>query len=558
MCFFLKIVQLCLALAVMVSCAQAVEMSTTQTDASIVHVKDFGALPDDGQDDTAAILKAVEHLKQTGGRVLQLDAGRYDINRGGLLISKISDLTVQGQVDANGKPATRLVRNNDFYVNKTGIGRILEIGHCPRLTLKNLLFDNDPQYASAGQVIKLDDNGVTVRIFDGLPRVSGMGAYCMNAWDVKTRRLKHQISLTFGHDVNRDPDALTWKTVGADEDRLMLLPSDKIASQVQVGDGLSWHNGFWGYQLLIHNSHDLTLSNLWTVNAAGFAMCTQRCNNITADRIVIRSENNQLAVSPRDGWKLYACTGKVVINDMYIEGVRWDGQNVHGSFLTVLEKQSENKLLCVKRYSTPWNIKAGSKVTLWDGTQSVDATVQSCQVKPDGKQTLFSLTLQSPVPAFTAKDTLITVWDWDIAHYQLNNCTFKHIAGCAGILRNSHALIENCTYDNIMYPALMIGAAINEGEGMFPQDVTVRNTTFIDSGWVKRNEAYGMLAARTWGSNLPQMGRIRVEDCTFKDAPLGINFYCTKQVILKNNTFENVQTPIQIDNSSVLNVETLE
>ena len=59
MCFSLKIIQLSFALAVMASCAQAVEMSITQTDASIVHVKDFGALPGDGLDDTAAILKAV-------------------------------------------------------------------------------------------------------------------------------------------------------------------------------------------------------------------------------------------------------------------------------------------------------------------------------------------------------------------------------------------------------------------------------------------------------------------------------------------------------------------
>jgi hypothetical protein len=550
-----KMITLGLVMAVMISCAQAVEMSVNQTQSAIIHVKDFGAIPNDGSDDTVAILKAIDHLKQSGANVLQFDAGRYDINRNGMNISKISDLTIQGQVDANGKPATRLVRNNDFYTNQKGIGRIIELGHCPRLTLKNLLFDNDPQYASAGQVVKIDDAGVTVKIFDGLPRVDGMGAYCMNAWDMNTRRLKHQTSLTFGHDVNKNPDELSWKVIGDQADRLMLLPSVKIASQVQVGDGLSWHNGFWGYQLLIHHSDNLTLSNLWTVNAAGFAMCTQRCNNITADNIVIRSENNQLAVSPRDGWKLYACTGKVMIRDMYIEGVRWDGQNVHGSFLTVLEKQSDHQVLCVKRYSTPWTIKAGSKITFWDGTQTVDGIVKNCQVKPDGKQTLFSITLDSILPEFTARDTLITVWDWDIAHYQLDHCTFRHIAGCAGILRNSHALIQNCTYDNIMYPALMIGAAINEGEGMFPQDVTVRNTKFVDSGWVKRNEATGMLAARTWGSDLPQMGKITVEDCTFEDAPLGINLYCTKQVILKNNRFENVQTPIQIDQTSVLDVK---
>ncbi|HCD32644.1 MAG TPA: hypothetical protein DER01_09560 [Phycisphaerales bacterium] len=557
MFIFLKTIGLIFFGISAVTVVQAVEMSTTPTAVMPIHVKDFGAIPNDGQDDTTAIIKAIKHLKQSGAKILQFDAGRYDIDRNGIKLIDIDDLTVQGVTDEHGKPATKLVRNNDFYTNNKGIGTLFSVTNCQRMTVRNLLFDNDPQYATAGEVVALDEQSLTVRIFDDLPRVDGMGAYCMNTWDIKTRRLKQQPSLTFGNDVNKNRKELSWQVVGDDAQRLMRLPSHSIASKVQMGDGLSWHNGFWGYQVLFFNANDLTLSNLWTTNAAGFAMCTQLCHNITADRIVVRSDNNQLATSPRDGWKLYACSGKVVIDDMFIEGVRWDGQNVHGSFLKVIEKQSDIQLLCKKKYSTAWKIPLDTKLTFWDKDQPESRILKSCDIQRGVSDSQFVITLDKPIPSFVTQDTLVTVWGWDIEHYELKNSHFRAIAGSASILRNSHALIQDCTYDNIMYPALMIGAAINEGEGMFPQDVTVSRTTFIDSGWVKRNNALGMLAARTWGSDLPYMGHITVKDCTFKDAALGINFYGTRQVTLKNNHFKNVDTPQQFDKQSVLNVQTI-
>src|SRR5690606_40953148 len=55
------------------------------------------------------------------------------------------------------------------------------------------------------------------------------------------------------------------------------------------------------------------------------------CENITARRVKVIAPDNQLLVSPRDGWKLFANRGNVLMDETYMEGVRWDGQNVHGS-----------------------------------------------------------------------------------------------------------------------------------------------------------------------------------------------------------------------------------
>lgn len=536
-------------LAGAVSCSMA---QIPQTPKNTAYVRDFGATPNDGIDDTQAINNALAHVKATGKHYLEFDAGRYDLTAYGFKIIQCDDLTVKGAVNAQGKPVTRLVRNNNFYAPGATIPYMLETRTCNRLRLENLLLDNDPQYATAGTVVSVVNDTVTVRIFDELPRVDGVGAYCMNAWDMQTRRLKHQASVTFGDDVKNNLTELSWHTLGSDADRLMQMVSSNVASKVSVGDGLSWHAGYNGYQMLLNECNDLALSNVWTVNAVGFAMIAQRCHNITADNVVVRAEGNQLAVSPRDGWKLYACTGQVVINDMFIEGVRWDGQNVHGSFLRVDEKLAPNRLICIKQWSTTKPITVGSKISLWDGATSVDRTVTASQAVPQGNTGRFDLTLDQDVPEFTAQGTLVTVWDWDIAHYELNNCTFQKIAGSASILRNSHAQFEGCTFDNIMYPAFFIGASINEGEGMFPRNVTAQDCTFSDSGWISRQGIKGMVAGNTLGTSLPVMGTIRIEDCIFRDADLGINLFGAQNVQLINNQFQNVTTPYQIDPASVV------
>ncbi len=509
-----------------------------------INVREFGAIPGDGQDDTKAIISALDAYKTRNARKLIFDAGQYDLGRSGFRIYNINNLAIEGAVDSDGKPSTRFVRHHDLINNPGPIPFMLDVRNCTNLTINNILFDNDPQYTTAGEVVEVTADSVTVRIPEGLPRIDGMGAYCMNAWDLKTRRLKRQQSLTFGKDVDNSKKELSWYVTGPESDRLMRMNSSKIASQVKIGDGLSWHAGYLGTQVSFLYCDNLKLNNIWTVNTIGFAYSAQRCENITADRVTVKAEGSQLAVGSRDGWKLYGCNGTVKISNMYIEGVRWDGQNVHGTFFKVEEILEGNRLK-IKSATRP--IKTNTKVEFWNGAEHESRMLTACQVQAP----FMIITLESQIPSFVKKDTIISAYGLDIQHYELNNCTFKSIAGCASLLRNSHALIQNCTYDNIMYPAVFVGASLVEAEGMSPQDVTIQNCTFIDSGWIGRQSANGMIAARTWGSDLPLNGAVRILNNTFRDGELGVNIFGTDSLKMSGNTFERVATPYQFDAATV-------
>lgn len=524
-----------------------------------IQVVQFGAYPDDNQEDAIAIRQAFSFAQQNHIRRIVFGKGQYDLygieSRTGkgwanLFVMDMPNLIIEGAVNSDGSPATRIVRHYAFS-NDWSPKAIMHLENCPNLQFRNFLFDNDPQYCTAGQVVEKTDTSVTVDIFNGLPYIDGTIAYCANAWDLSTGMLKHVESLTYGSDVDERQTELTWHTVAGGDGRRMRLDSSYFTDKIEVGDGISWHFGWNGLQLKWIQCDDLYLENLKTVNAIGFAMIASNCRNIRAKNIRIQAEGNQLAVGPRDGWKLYACQGTVLIEDMYCEGVRWDGQNVHGTFCRVSETVNSTTIKMVRQAGTYYPITIGSKILLWDGPESFELTVNACTGRILQDKTIeFTVSFNEAVPEFVTANTIASIYAWNIDSYTLKNCTFAKIAGCASIIRNDGAVFDGCIYRNIMYPAIVLGASIWEGEGTFTRNVLVRECLFSDSGWVKRQNAEGLLGIRTGGSTQPYMKNIQIINNTFKDARIGIDITGAKDILIKGNWFQNVSIPWRIDPDS--------
>jgi hypothetical protein len=538
----------------------------TATTADIIRVRDFGAIPSDGKDDIPGIRAAIARALAVHSQKIVFDAGHYELDQptgACLTIQNFNGLTLEGAVDAQGEPATRLVRRHHLETSKQHVPPILVVSGCDGLSLRNLAFDNSPQFGSAGYVVGKENDTITVEVLEGLPVIEGVGPYCANLWDPKTRMLRKVPSVTYGGDV--DTHHLIWKKVPGGEGRRLSLTGDYVASKVAVGDLLSWHFGYKGSQVQISDCRDVRLANLLTVN--GYPLVTHHCTNVRANRIVFRPEGNQLAVGPRDAWFIWAGRGEFLIEDMHCEGVRWDGQNVHGSFLKLQQRVNDHTVTATKSGGAYAPIEPGSKVAFWKDPNPVERTVRDAHIRMVKGLPEVTLSFTEPLPAFAGPDTLISIYDWDIASYTLRNCVFRNVAGCASIIRNRNALFDHCTYDHIMYPAILLGASVAEGEGTFPQDVTIRDCTFRASGWASRHGTTGCVGIRNVGAHGspgdglgPQkefrnngermigedgtyMGRITLSGNRFEESDLGIAISHAREVILEDNVFENVATP---------------
>ncbi|AQQ10032.1 Retaining alpha-galactosidase precursor [Sedimentisphaera cyanobacteriorum] len=528
-----------------------------------ISVQQFGAYPDDSQDDAQALRSALSYARENNIRRIVFQPGQYDFRskesrpgkgHANLFAMDLPGLIFEGAVNPDGSPAAKIVRHyefsNDWYPTA-----IIHFEGCDGLQFRNLIFDNSPQYCTSGQVVEKTGDSVTVEIFEGLPYIDNTLCYCANAWDLETGRLKHVESLTYGGDVDKNKDELIWRKVHGGSGRRVRLESDYFTDKIEAGEGISWHFGWRGLQLKFIQCDDLYVENVKTLNAAGFAMISSNCEDIYAKDVQIRAEGGQLPVGPRDGWKLYACRGEVLIEDMYCEGVRWDGQNVHGSFCWVTEKLDAQTVKMTKKFSSAYPIHQGTKVILWDNSNPYELTVQtsSLQRLEDGSPE-FTVSFSQDIPSFVNEGTIASIYSWNIDSYKLKNCDFAKIAGSAGIIRNDGAVFEGCSYDNIMYPALVLGANVNEGEGTFTKNVTIRNSAFSDSGWVDRQNAKGLIGIQTGGTSLCYMNNIQIIDSSFEQAEIGIDISGAEDVLIQGNTFQDIGQPWKIDDDSTSSI----
>src|SRR5690606_23332724 len=123
-----------------------------------------------------------------------------------------------------------------------------------------------------------------------------------------------------------------WQRVGGEDSRKLRIDDVDFTRYVDEGDGISWHLGIYGRQIQFDYCQNIYVENIITHNAAGFAMETINCKNITGKKVKFKTRGNQLALGPRDAWKIAWCGGEINVDKMYAEGVRWDGQNIHGVF----------------------------------------------------------------------------------------------------------------------------------------------------------------------------------------------------------------------------------
>lgn len=549
--------------------AMFVFVHTVQAQDKIVKVSDFGALPNDGKCDLAAIKRALNYVKTVKAEELVFDAGTYDLFVGdasknmAIEVVEYDNFIFKGTADNEGNPATTFLRHYDFKDDMHG-KPILSVRRSNNFNLQNIIFDNNPRFSTAGEVIENDGKTVKVKIFEGNPVIEGTLFFTSNIWDLSTKTLKKVESPTYGGDVYKKKEEYTWHVVGDPADRIMQLNSPALASKVSVGEGLSWHFSYQGIQVNFYMCNDLFVENVWTYNAIGFCMQAQACENITARRVKIIAPDNQLAVGSRDGWKLYACRGEVLMDDIYMEGVRWDGQNVHGSFLWPHKVIDKHTVWLRKKKGAAFPIPEGSKVGFWSGKEEVLCTVQKSEMKPTEKNERgFLLTFVEPVPEFVNEETLCQIYGWNIDNYTLSNSTFRNIAGSASLIRNTNVNIVNNTFDYIMYPAIMIGGAIHEGEGVVPKNVRIEGNKITDSGWMSRHGIRTAIGVRNQeeGEGLvfhvdkdpklqerksPWMTGISIVGNVIEDSQAGIIAKGTMGMRIENNTFKGVERPIDV------------
>ncbi len=540
----------------------------TNAFAQVVNVADFGAFPDDDKCDIASVKSAIEQAKKIGAKEIKFSKGVYDFKVGdaeknrGIDIKNLDDVTFSGETNKNGEPATTFLRSYDFK-NAMNAAEILLVSNSKNFTLKNVIFDNNPRYMTAGEIVENDGKSVTVKVLENNPCIDGTIVYCGNVWDKKNRNLLKRESVTYGgfmsSDVDERKDEYTMRSVGDVSERLLKVSSKEIAGKVNKGEIFSWHFGWLGYQVNFARCENLKVENVHTYSAIGVAINSILCKNTTAKNVKFLRQDNQMQVGCRDAWIVQLEGGNFSIDNMYCEGVRWDGQNICGRFGFVYGVEGDNSVIISNRN---FGIKSfvfikGTPVGFCNGrSEEVLLTIESVSdigVSELSGKAAVKVTFKEPLPSFVKTHTLCNIYGTTMDSYEIKNSTFKNIAGSASVIRNDNVKISNCTFEYVMYPAVCIGGDVSCSEGPISKNVVVENSTFIDCAWAKRHDGLGAITVSLARSSLlakdahPYIKNVKLINNKFKNCDVAIEARGAEKLYISGSKFENVGEKIVED-----------
>ena len=545
----------------------------------VYNASDFGILPGTGKDVTKAVAAAVESIaKECNGKAARLvfQQGEYDFFPSD---ANVREYYISNHDQANPKMvavALEGLKNftldgggADFYMN----GRMLPLSiiDCEGCSVENLHIDTRvPQITQVEIVENNPDSAVIVyrvapyvnyKIVDRRLVVGGENWEFTPTWgiafDGKTRHLVYRTS-DIGVGAN-DVEEIEPYLLRARWRDARLLPGTVVAMR-------SYNRPTPG--IFLSGSKNTLLKNTTVHYAEGMGLLAQISENITLDgfSVALRGENDtRYFTTQADATHFSGCKGVIrSVNGLY-EGMMDDAINVHGTYLRVIKRLGDNKVVGKYMHGQAYGFYWGGA---GDAVQFVRSDVMEIvgdnkivSIAPYDKEQLagckeFEITFEKPVPA-----------DVDNGSYGIENLEWTPEVYFAGnTIRNNRArgtlfstpkrtVVENNLFDHTSGTAILLCGDCN---GWFEtgacRDVLIRNNKFVNAltnmfqftdGIISIYPEIPNLAAQTKYFHGGEGLGVVIENNVFEtfDAPLvyaksldGLKF-CNNKVVT-NNDFE--------------------
>ena len=522
----------------------------------VYNASDFGIVPGTGKDVTKAVAAAVESIaKECNGKAARLvfQAGEYDFFPSE---ANVREYYISNHDQANPKMvavALEGLKNftldgggADFYMN----GRMLPLSiiDCEGCTVENLHIDTRvPQITQVEIVENNPDSAVVVyrlapyvnyKIVDRRLVVGGENWEFTPTWgiafDGKTRHLVYRTS-DIGVGAN-DVEEIEPYLLRARWRDARLLPGTVVAMR-------SYNRPTPG--IFLAGSKNTLLKNTTVHYAEGMGLLAQISENITLDgfSVALRGENDtRYFTTQADATHFSGCKGVIrSVNGLY-EGMMDDAINVHGTYLRVVKRLDDNRLVGRYMHGQAYGFYWGGA---GDAVQFVKSDVMEIigdnkivSIAPYDKEQLagcreFEISFEKPLPA-----------DVDNGSYGIENLEWTPEVYFAGnTIRNNRArgtlfstpkrtVVENNLFDHTSGTAILLCGDCN---GWFEtgacRDVLIRNNRFVNSLTNMFQFTDGII------SIYPEIPNLAAQTKYFHGGE-GMG------VVIENNVFETFDAPI--------------
>jgi len=436
-----------------------------------IDVASFGAVPDDGRDDTEAFLAALRQASQTGAEQVTLHAGRYDLEAGRnpenpqvlFVLSNIEGLTIDGG-------------GAELMVN--GATSLFTFANCRDITLRNFTVDSVRAPFSVGEVIAAEQRWFDVRIAEEFPVSGGEPVGAFMDYDPVTKLpARHGLDVYGGVERTELVAPQTLRVHLASD---ILMP---VGHLVVLRHWVYGHNA-----IAFHRCADVSVEDVTVYTTPGMGLIGIVSENVSLKRfnVLIRPGTDRLMSATADATHFGGCKGTVSLTDCVFEGMGDDGANVKsGLYLTVLKRADDRTVLGqhnLKMVDLPdpgdtmEMIHTDTLLTYGSGR------VRSASLEP-GEGNVHRVEFSEPLPEELREGDVLGNAS-RTPRLRMIGCTVRRNRARGVLCQTRDALIERCTFqDCTSAGVLVMTEVIYFFESIGTRDVTVRDCRFLNCNY---------------------------------------------------------------------------
>jgi hypothetical protein len=245
------------------------------------------------------------------------------------------------------------------------------------------------------------------------------------------------------------------------------------------------------------SSRDINIQDVTIYEAGGMGVIAERTENVHLDRVTVTSTEDRLVSTRADATHFIGCKGMIRVENCLFEHMLDDAINVHGAYIKVVEYLGNNEFLCEISHFQQWGLifaEPGDQLAVL----SRETVLPCFRTKVTETRVLNEhrvVITVSQVPERMPEGPLsMENLSWYPDLVMRKNVIRENRARSALVTTKGKVLIEENTFSSQMHGILIEGDNNSWYESGAVEDVTIRNNTFVNSGF-EGGERYPLYAS---------------------------------------------------------------
>ncbi|MEI6644665.1 MAG: right-handed parallel beta-helix repeat-containing protein [bacterium] len=535
-------------------------------DVKVIRVADYGAISNDGLDDTPAVQAALKACAGAPSRLV-FGPGQYDFYP-----DRAPERYLFVSNNDEGLKRIAFPLGNSESIEIDGQGALFmfrgwitpfALDHAKNITLKNFSMDWTRTFHSEGKILEVNTNGLTVSFSEAFPYAvrNGILVFTDGKKSQEQQTTVKGSELTYPYGSMLEFDAQKRETAYMARDYWVkggVMAQDLGQHKVRiilpkltgtVGNILVFgpsHRDCPG--IVISDSANVTVNHVNLYHCGGMGVIAQRSRDITVDHVQVTPApgSGRVVSITADATHFVNCSGKIILSNSLFENQKDDATNVHGIYARMARLLApdliEVQLLHPQQQGFDF-IVPGGKLELVHGPSLVTYGEAIVKTVERVNKEFTRVTLTQPLPAESIVGDVVASTD-GYPETWIHHCVIRNNRA-RGILLGSRAkmVIE----ENVFHTP---GAAILlEGDGRFwyeqagVRDLVIRKNTFDNCNfgvWGKATIEVGAGIEKTCRATSRYNRNVVIEDNLFRTFGSGslVQMYSVDGLTIRSNRVE--------------------